>query len=85
MGFDFKEAWREGDTIFVKKEYFDLDEEVPTIKIYSDVSTNIYEIYRNLRGYWYCTCPAFENNKECKHLKRLGLPDNNVEIKIVEE
>lgn len=88
MGFDFTEAWREGDIIFIKKEYYlgSTDTINHWIKIYSDVNTKIYSII-NLTNdnSWTCNCPAFKNNQECKHLKRLGLPDNYVKIKIVEE
>ncbi len=45
----------------------------------SESSDNLYVVSQNIKGRWWgCSCPSWKVRRTCKHLKAIGLPENEV-------
>lgn len=52
----------------------------------STTSNATYVISQNVEGrYWGCSCPGWRNNRKCKHLTVMGLPNHMVQLEAVLE
>lgn len=46
-------------------------------EIRSETSDRIYVIAQNIKKrHWGCSCPAYRTRRSCKHLRAIGLPEN---------
>jgi len=55
------------------------DDKVWENKFYvkSESSDRLYVVSQNIKKrHWGCSCPAYRTRRQCKHLRAIGLPEN---------
>lgn len=46
-------------------------------EIRSESSNRVYVVAQNIkRRHWGCSCPSYRVRRTCKHLRAIGLPEN---------
>lgn len=46
-------------------------------EIHSESSSRVYIVAQNIeKRFWGCSCPSWRVRRQCKHLRAIGLPEN---------
>ena len=64
----------------------DNDQWTNRFEIKSESSNRLYVIAQHKKyKYWGCSCPGWKAHRNCKHLKAIGLPSNEVPYEAIIE